>query len=111
MKIKIQTHDFTVRKELTDFVRANIADKLSQYGERIIECEVMLKLDKSDSRQNKVCELKLVIPGNDLFASKQSESFEDAVLKSVEALRQKINRWKDSVNNGKRRGSVTTPEP
>lgn len=111
MKIRIQTHDFKVRDEVTDFVKQNIAAKLERYGDRIIECDVMLKLDRSDAVKNKVCELRLVIPGNDLFASKKGDSFEDAVLKSVDALRHQIARWKDSINDGQLRGAAGMPEP
>lgn len=110
MKITIQTPDFKPHKKLTSYVKANIM-KLSAFSDRMLEAEVVLKLDKSNTKDNKVCELKLVIPGNDLFAAKQGSTFEDAVRKCVEALKHQISRWKDSVNNGKRRGSVTPLEP
>ena len=109
MKITIQTPDFKARKELTDYVTENVM-KLSSLTDRLMEVQVVLKLDKSDSRDNKVCELKLAIPGNDLFAGKQSSTFEEALLKCIEAVKPQLGRWKDSVNNGKLRGSVTPAE-
>ena len=109
MKITIQTPDFKARRELTDYVTENVL-KLSVLADRSLEVRVVLKLDKSDSKDNKVCELKVVIPGNDLFAEKQSDKFEDAVLKCIEAVKPQIGRWKDSANSGKLRGSVTPLE-
>lgn len=110
MKLSIQTPDFKAQKKLTDFAKNNVI-KLAALSDRIIEADILLKLDKADKRDNKICELRLVIPGNDLFAAKRSESFEDAVLKCVEAIKHQISRWKDSVNNGKLRGSVAPFEP
>ena len=109
MKVIIQTPGFKARKKLSDFVKQNTL-KLSAFGDRIIECKVLLKMDKSDSKDNKICELRLVIAGNDIFAEKRSSTFEDAVLRCVEAVEHQVNRWKDSVNNGKLRGSVTPLE-
>jgi len=95
MKTIIQTPDFKANKTLIDFVQDNVG-KLEFFGNKIIEVRVCLKLDKSSERENKICEIRLVIPGNDLFASKQSQTFEDAVLKTIEAIRHQIDRWKDS---------------
>ncbi len=64
------------------------------FSDRIIESRVLLKLDKSDTKENKISEIKLIIPGNDLFASKQAKSFEEATTKAVEALRRQIEEWK-----------------
>ena len=55
-----------------------------------MEAQVVLKIDKSDTQSNKLCEILLAIPGNDLFASKQCPSFEEAILKTIEALKQQL---------------------
>ncbi|HEU5290166.1 MAG TPA: HPF/RaiA family ribosome-associated protein [Cyclobacteriaceae bacterium] len=109
MKITIQSPDFKAKKKLLDYVKSNVM-KLSVYGDRMLETQVVLKIDKSDTKENKICELKLVIRGNDLFARKQSGTFEDAVMRCVEAIKHQVGRWKDTVNNGKLRGSVTPLE-
>jgi putative sigma-54 modulation protein len=93
MKIIIQTPDFKAQPELTDFVNEKM-EKLTQFTDRILEGRVLLKLDKSETRENKISEIRLVIAGNDLFASKQGKSFEEATIKAVEALRSQIEDWK-----------------
>jgi putative sigma-54 modulation protein len=109
MRILIQTPDFEAPGKLTNYVNESVL-KLAAFGDRILEAQVLLKINKSDIKEDKICELKLVIPGSDLFVEKQSSTFEDAVLKCIEAVKHQISRWKDSVNNGKLRGSVTPLE-
>lgn len=108
MKMIIQTPGFKATKKLHKFVQDNVG-KLEQISERIIESRVCLKLEKSDKKENKVCEIRLVIPGNDLFASRQCNSFEEAVLQCTEAIRHQVERWK-TVKNKKSRNSVTPLE-
>ena len=93
MKIIIQTPDFTATRKLTHFVEKSVS-KLETYEERILEARVCLKTDASDSKENKVCEIKAVIPGNDLFASRQSKTFEESVKLVVDALKHQIERLK-----------------
>ncbi|UII30654.1 HPF/RaiA family ribosome-associated protein [Fulvivirga ulvae] len=104
MKTIIETPNFKARQELLDFVQEK-TDKLDLYSDRIIESRVYLKLNNSDNGENKVCEIKVLIPGNDLFASAESTSFEEAVVKAIEGVKHQIERWKDSKN----RKSHSTP--
>jgi len=110
MKITIQTPDFKANKKLTDYIIGNVM-KLSVFGDRILEARIVLRLDNSNTKDIRVCELKLIIPGNDLFAQKQSSTFEDALLKCIEAVKHRISRWKELSNNGKLRVVVTPLEP
>ena len=96
MKLKFQSLDFTASQELTDFVQSKI-DKLEHLYDEIIWSEVCLKLDKSDTRENKVCELRLAIPGNDLLASAQCKTFEEAAAQCVEALEKQIKKRKTKI--------------
>ncbi|ELR71914.1 Ribosome hibernation protein YhbH [Fulvivirga imtechensis AK7] len=108
MKMIIETPNIKARKSLLDFVHEKVG-KLEHLSDRIIEARVYLKVDKSDVTKNKVCEVKIVIPGDDLFASTQSNSFEDAVQQTVAALKHRIERWKNS-NNKKLHETITPPQ-
>ena len=94
MKINIQSFSFQANDKLIDFAKDKIS-KLTQYSGRVMEAQVTLKAVKSATRNSKICEIKLAIPGNDLFASKQCNSFEEAILKSSEALKQQLLTWKE----------------
>lgn len=93
MKTVIKTPDFKARPELLKFVHEKTG-KLRELSDRILECEVRLKLDKSGKQDNKVCEIHLAIPGNDLFASRQCKTFEEATSKVVTALKRQVENWK-----------------
>jgi ribosomal subunit interface protein len=94
MKINIQSLPFRANTKLINFTEDKIS-KLGQYSDQIIQVEVMLKVGKNDVKNNKTCDIKLVIPGNDLFASKKCNSLEGAILKSSEALKQQLLTWKE----------------
>jgi putative sigma-54 modulation protein len=110
MKVIIQTPDFTATAALLEFVESNV-EKLSQLSDKVLECRVFLKLDKSATKENKICDLKLVIPGQDLFASRQSGAFEDATMQAIEAIKHQMERWKASQKNRRSRESIDTVEP
>lgn len=92
MDIKVQSIHFDADQKLVDFIEEKV-NKLSQYYDKIIGSDVFLKLEPSD-RENKVAEIKLSIPGKDLFAKKQCKSFEEATDEAVEALRRQINKYR-----------------
>ena len=96
MKIDIQSRDFTAKKELLDFIAEKI-EKLDRFYTEIISTEVCLALDKSDTNDNKFCEIRLIIPGNDLFASARCKSFEEAVAETAGALERQIEKHKNKI--------------
>jgi putative sigma-54 modulation protein len=98
MKVKINIHSihFDADAKLIDFIHERI-DKLALFYDRIIEGDVFLKIENNNELANKVAEIKLRIPGNDLFAKKQSKSFEESTDVAVEALRKQLKKHKGKV--------------
>jgi putative sigma-54 modulation protein len=96
MNITIQSVHFDAAEKLEKFVQQKVG-KLDQYYEGIIGSEVILRLDKSETLDNKVAEVGLDIPGNNLFAKKQSKTFEEAVDLACEALRKQLVKRKDKI--------------
>jgi ribosomal subunit interface protein len=94
MKTIIQTPDFNANRELLKFVHEKVS-KLGRLSDRILESHVRLKLDKSDTQDNKICEIRMIIPGNDLFAFRQCKTFEEATTKVVSALTRQVGSWKN----------------
>lgn len=93
MKTIIQTPHLKARKTLLDFMLEKVG-KLEVLSDKIIESRIFLKLDKSGSRGNKVCEIQLFMPGHELFASSHSHSFEGAVLQATSAVKGQMERIK-----------------
>ncbi|MCH2230900.1 MAG: HPF/RaiA family ribosome-associated protein [Crocinitomicaceae bacterium] len=94
MDFKVNTVHFTADKELVEFIHEKVK-KLELMYDQIISSEVYLRLDKSDTNENKIAEVKLLIPGNELFAKKQCKSFEEAADSAVQALKKQVSRQKD----------------
>ena len=93
MNIQIHSVRFDADKKLIDFVHQKL-DKLTQFGEDIVNAEVYLRLDKDQERENKISEIKLELPGRTLFAKKQSKTFEEATDEAIDALKKQITKHK-----------------
>ena len=94
MKIRVQSIHFTADIKLLDFIQKK-ADKLDQFYDQIIGADVYLRLENSEDEANKITEIKVMIPGNDLFAKEQCKSFEEATDKAIESLRRQIEKHKE----------------
>jgi ribosomal subunit interface protein len=99
MNIQVNTVHFTADQKLTDFVTKKVT-KLDTYFEGILSAEVILKVVKPETANNKIAEIKLSIPGTDyLFAEKQADSFEEAVDTAVDAIRRQLTKFKEKVKD------------
>ena len=96
MRVKIQSIHFDADTKLLNFVETKVG-KLNTYSNAIIDGEVYLRLDKSASHDNKIAEIKLLVPGNDLFAKRQCKTFEEATDQAVEALRRQLKKQKEKA--------------
>ena len=87
---------FNADQSLITFIQKK-ADKLDKFFDRIIDGEVFMRLDKDNNMENKIIEIKLNIPKNQLFAKERAKSFEEASDMAVEALRKQIIKHKDKI--------------
>ncbi len=94
MIVKINSVRFSPTSQLESFVE-NKVRKLGQYYDDIIGAEVFLKLENTQDLENKIAEIKLDIPGNELFVKKQSKSFEESTDSAVSALKKQITKTKE----------------
>ncbi len=93
MKVNIKSIDFKASDDLIAYGEKKVA-RLFRYLDNIISCDINLKLDSADNRENKVADIRLIIPGNDLIASSQNTSFEAAISAAAEALERQIEKYK-----------------
>jgi len=96
MSTIVQSIHFDADRDLVNFIESKVG-KLSQFYDRIIDSEVYLKVDKNAANENKIAEIKVAIPGKELFAKKQCKTFEEATDLAVEALRRQIRKHKGKV--------------
>ena len=96
MKVNINSVHFKADKKLVTFIE-NKVDKLSNYYDGIIGGDVSLKVSNQNDRENKITEIRLNIKGYDLFASKQSNTFEESTDLAVDALKKQLTKHKEKV--------------
>ena len=94
MKWDIQTVGFNAKDELMDSVKERV-EKLSKYYNPIIGAEVYLRLLYDDHKENKKVQIKLNIPGEDIYAEDQSESFEHSLIEASDKVKKQLIKKKD----------------
>ncbi|MBI4931847.1 MAG: ribosome-associated translation inhibitor RaiA [Bacteroidetes bacterium] len=94
MNIQIHSIHFDADAKLLILINKKV-EKLSHFFDAIIGSEVYLKVDKSDNAENKVVEIKLHVPGNDLFVKRQCVTFEEATDECTDALKQQLKKRKE----------------
>ncbi len=93
MEVSIQAVNFKADKKLIDFTEERLA-KLRLFYDQLISSDVHFKVDQKSDKENKIAEVRIAIPGNDLFAKKQCKSFEESVDQCMEALIVQVKKHK-----------------
>ncbi|HNU77099.1 MAG: ribosome-associated translation inhibitor RaiA [Prolixibacteraceae bacterium] len=97
MNIKVNSVHFTADQKLIDFVNKKVS-KMDTFFEGIIGAEVSLKVEKPETVNNKISEIRISLPSaENLFARKQADTFEEATDLAVEAIRRQLKRHKDKL--------------
>jgi len=96
MNIKINSVHFKADGKLETFIKEKL-QKIPTLYEGVIGSEVMLKLENTETRDNKVVEIRLLVRGYDLFAKKQAKTFEEATDQATEALKKQLIRHKEKI--------------
>lgn len=84
---------FDADEKLLDFIQKKL-DKLDTFYDRIIDAEVYLRLN-NEGIDNKTVEVKLNIPGSQLFTKEDSKSFEEATDMAVKSLTRRLKKHKE----------------
>lgn len=95
MDIIIQSLGFKAGAELEAFTREKIG-KLDRHG-KIIRANVVLFLGPDSAAEKYYCEVRLEIPGNDLFVKRNEDSFEKAIVATADTLQVSLLRTKEKI--------------
>ena len=95
MNTIINSVKFRADEKLEKFINEKVA-KLDRMIDSAVKCEVTLKVDKPESDNNKIAEIRLNVPGKDLFVTKQADTFEQAVAEGVDTLKEQIEKYKNA---------------
>lgn len=93
MKVMINSVRFKADQKLEEFITQKVEKLCAKYSE-VISAEVSLKLDNTDTPENKIADVRLVLRGDDLYASKQTKTFEESIDNSIDALKKQLEKYK-----------------
>jgi putative sigma-54 modulation protein len=99
MKLQVHSIHFDADTKLIEFIQKKI-DKLETFYDRLVDGQVFLRLN-NEGIDNKTVEIKLKVPGTELFAKEQARSFEAATDQATEALRIQLKKFKMKVKKGR----------
>ncbi|MDH5365873.1 MAG: ribosome-associated translation inhibitor RaiA [Cyclobacteriaceae bacterium] len=95
MKLQMHSIHFDADTKLLDFVQKKV-NKLETFYDRVVDGEVFLKLN-NEGIENKTVEIKINMPGSQIFAKEDAQSFEKATDLTTEALRRQIKKYKEKI--------------
>ncbi len=101
MILRMHTVHFDATQKLLDYAQRKV-DKLDTFHDRIIDGEVTLRLEKSHLNKkevfgNKSVELKINIPGQQLFVKDSSNTFETAIDLVLDRMSRQLKRYKEKT--------------
>jgi len=97
MKFNVQAIGFKADQKLIELIEKKV-QKLTHFFDKVINVEVFLKLDNNSSqRKEKIAEVKLSLPGNQLFAAGSSKLFEESVDIAVDNVKRQLKRHKERL--------------
>lgn len=96
MKVNVHAVNFNVDKKLVDFVEVRI-NKLEKFYDKIVASDVYMKVEQTSEKENKIVEIKLIVPGDEFVVKKTCRTFEEGVDLSVESLERSLVKRKEKL--------------
>ena len=96
MKVNFQSVSFKADQKLVDYIQVKL-DKLDQFHDHIIDTDVFFYFKNTTSKENKIAEVKVNIPGNDILVTKEAGSFEEAIDIAADVLKRQLRKQKEKV--------------
>ena len=94
MELRIQSINFEATEQLKAFVEKKMK-KLEKFNDNIIQAEVILKVVKPETANNKEASVKMNLKNGEAFANKTADTFEEAIDSCAEALEKQIIKTKE----------------
>lgn len=96
MEIIISAINFKADATLETFVRKKVS-KLFNQCNTIIRANVILREGENGNLENKLCEIRLMVPGYDHIVKKGTGVYEKSISQSVEVLQKILRRKKNKL--------------
>lgn len=98
MDVNIKAIKFDPTDKLQEFIQKKVG-KLDKLCSDIRKVEVSLKVVKPETVMNKQASLTISLPGQELFAEKICDTFEEAVMETLAAIEKQLGKYKEKQAN------------
>ena len=98
MQVEIQSIHFNADQKLISFIESKL-DKLKNYFNQIVRCEVILKLEAHSQVKDKIAEVKIHLPGDLLFVKEVDKTFENSIDRAISIVVRQLKKYKDRLRN------------
>ena len=96
MQIQILSTHFEADEELLKFVTKKFR-RLEKLYSRLERCNVILKHEKNSRNKKCVVEVRLAVPGEDIFASERAETYQQAIELLLDDLKKQVVKRKEKL--------------
>ncbi len=96
MKISVQSVNFNIDNDLMKYIEKKL-NTLEKFHDQILGAEVFLKVQSTSDKENKITDIKINLPGNDIVIKKESKTFEEGVSMSVDSLKRHLVKRKEKI--------------
>lgn len=94
MKITVQAMGLTPHQPLEEYLDKKL-NKLDTFYDKILECQVFLKVENTSEKENKTTEIILAVPGDDIVVKKTCATFEEAIDKCYDISKKLLIKKKE----------------
>ena len=98
MDVTIKAIKFDATDKLQEFIQKKVS-KLDKHCGDIRKAEASLKVVKPETAMNKQASLTVSLPGQELFAEKICDTFEEAVMETLAAIEKQLGKYKEKQAN------------
>jgi putative sigma-54 modulation protein len=97
MKMNVQSVNFNADQKLIHLIQKKL-DKLENHFDNVIYADVYLKVQNTSEKENKISEILLSIPGDEIICKKRSRRFEVGVDECISSLERQMQKRKKKFN-------------
>tara|TARA_R110002049_G_scaffold31063_7_gene105726 strand:- start:39 stop:335 length:297 start_codon:yes stop_codon:yes gene_type:complete len=94
MKVNTQSVNFNANVALMNFVQTRL-DKLETFYDKVVSSDVYLKVENTSAKENKIVEIKIRVPKDNIVVKKQCKSFEGAVDAACNSIERQLVKRKE----------------
>ena len=96
MKVTFTARHFEASADLQEYCRDSV-DKLEQFYDRIVMCDIVLQPTPSDDAPNQA-ELIIKVPRKVITVTESATSYEQAMHNAVDTASRQLKKYKDKMH-------------